>query len=166
MKKIEMNNEINVNVRFAESRDIPKILDLLSQVLQIHANGRPDIFKYNITKYNETELEEILEDETRPVFVAEADGEVCGYVFGILQCPIGKSVLNPIKTLYIDDFCVDENCRGAKIGTKLFEYVKTFAKEKNCYNITLNVWSFNESAMKFYESLGMKPQREYKEFIL
>ena len=161
-----MDNKINVNIRFAEQSDIPSLLDLLSQVLEVHANGRPDIFKYNVTKYNALELGELLADKTRPVFVAEADGKVCGYAFCILQCPLTNSVLNPIKTLYIDDLCVDKNCRGAKIGTRLFERVKLFAKETGCYNITLNVWSFNESAMRFYESLGMKSQREYKEFIL
>lgn len=163
---INMKKEIDVNIRFAQKNDIPKLVELLSQVLSVHANGRPDIFKYNVTKYNDTELEAIIADETRPIFVAESDGAVCGYAFCILQCPLTNSVLNPIKTLYIDDLCVDENCRGAKIGTKLFEAAKAFAREKGCYNITLNVWSFNESAMKFYESLCMKPQREYKEFIL
>ncbi len=154
-----------VSIRRAENRDIPTLLDLLSQVLTVHADGRPDIFKHNVTKYGESELIEILADESRPVFVAEADGKVRGYAFCMLQRP-SSAVLNDILTLYIDDICIDSNFRGGKIGSQLFDAVKTFAKEKNCYNITLNVWSFNESAMKFYESLGMKPQREYKEFIL
>lgn len=161
-----MEKEKDINIRLAEKRDIPKLLSLLSQVLTVHANGRPDIFKYNVTKYNDTELEAIIADSTRPIFVAESEDNVLGYAFCMLQCPMTNSVLNPIKTLYIDDLCVDENCRGEKIGTKLFQRVKMFAREKGCYNITLNVWSFNESAMKFYESLGMKPQREYKELIL
>jgi len=32
--------------------------------------------------------------------------------------------------------------------------------------VTLNVWCCNESAMKFYESLGMKPQKIGMEAIL
>ena len=78
----------------------------------------------------------------------------------------GEHVLTPIKSLYIDDLCVDENCRGKHIGTKLFAFVKDYAKDIGCYNVTLNVWSCNEGAMKFYESLGMKPQKVGMEAIL
>ena len=152
-------------IRRAENRDIPEVISLLSQVLAVHAEGRPDIFKSGVTKYNEKELEEIFADAKKPVFVAEAEGKIRGYAFCQLLSP-NSSVLKQIKTLYIDDICVDENYRGRKTGTRLFETVKTFAKKENCHNITLNVWSFNTVAMKFYESLGMKPQREYKEYIL
>ncbi|MBQ6052737.1 MAG: GNAT family N-acetyltransferase [Clostridia bacterium] len=155
-----------MHIRMAREKDIPAVLNLLSQVLAVHAEGRPDIFKSNVTKYGEKELKEIFSDDKKPVFVAEANGEVIGYAFCQLQLIENSSVLKPVKTLYIDDLCVDKNHRGKKTGTALFEAVKSFAKELGCHNITLNVWSFNTSAMKFYESLGMKPQREYKEYIL
>ena len=70
------------------------------------------------------------------------------------------------RTAYMDDLCVDENSRGKHIGTKLYDYVTNYAKEIGCYNITLNVWSLNESAMKFYEKCGMKPQKIGMETIL
>jgi ribosomal protein S18 acetylase RimI-like enzyme len=153
-------------IRRAEEKDIPAIMALLSQVLTVHSDKRPDIFRSNVTKYNESQLMQILGDENKPIFVADNEGTVLGYAFCQLQCPLESSVLKPVKTLYIDDLCVDEKHRGQKTGTMLFEAVKSFAKKENCYNITLNVWSFNKPALKFYESLGMTPQREYKEFIL
>lgn len=161
-----MAETTHVFIRRAEEKDIPKIMDLLSQVLAVHAEGRPDIFKSNVTKYSETELKGIFADEKKPVFVAETDGFVRGYAFCQLMCPQNSSVLLPVKTLYIDDLCVDSSYRGRKIGTALFEAVKSFAKREKCHNITLNVWSCNTAALKFYESLGMTPQREYKEYIL
>lgn len=156
----------DIIIRRAETRDIPKILDLLLQVLTVHADGRPDIFRHNATKYNAEELGDILRDESRPVFAAEKDGTVCGYAFCILKCPTESSVLKPVRTLYIDDLCVDENMRGCGIGTRLFGYVKRFASEQGCYNITLNVWSCNKNALRFYESMGMTTQCEHKEYIL
>ena len=67
--------------------------------------------------------------------------------------------------LYIDDLCVDENSRGQHIGKQLYEYSKDFAQKSGCYNLTLNVWSCNASAMKFYESCGLKPQKVHMETI-
>ncbi|MBO4392293.1 MAG: GNAT family N-acetyltransferase [Clostridia bacterium] len=160
-----MQND-SLRIRRANAGDIPAVLNLLSQVLAVHAQGRPDIFKSNVTKYGDNELKEIFADEKKPVFVAEINDAVAGYAFCQLQRIENSSVLKPVKTLYIDDLCVDENLRGHKTGTALFEAVKSFAKSQNCHNITLNVWSFNTPALKFYESLGMKPQREYKEYIL
>jgi ribosomal protein S18 acetylase RimI-like enzyme len=75
-------------------------------------------------------------------------------------------VLTDIKTLYIDDLCIDENVRGQHIGKSIYEFVKSFAKENGCYNLTLNVWACNEGAMRFYEAVGLKPQKIGMETIL
>ncbi len=153
-------------IRFAKTKDIPKMLDLLLQVDLVHHNGRPDIFKVG-TKYNESELKELLTDKSRPIFVSvdELDN-VMGYCFCVFQQHIDDSVLTDIKTLYIDDLCVDENLRGKHIGKELYEAALKFAKEEGCYNLTLNVWSCNPSALRFYEKCGLLPQKICMENIL
>ena len=154
-------------IRRAENIDIPGLNKLLHQVLMVHHNGRPDLFKANVTKYTDEELTEIIKDETKPIFVAVDEKEdVLGYCFCIHQQYLNNNILTDIKTLYIDDLCVDESCRGQKIGTALYEYVVQWAKENHYYNITLNVWSLNESAMKFYQKLGLLPQKIGMENIL
>ncbi len=150
----------------AIDKDIPKISDLLSQVCLVHHNGRPDIFNIG-KKYSDEELKEILKDENRPIFVyVNEKDEVMGYCFCIFQKHINNSVLTDIKTLYIDDLCVDENLRGKHIGKELYEAAVKFARENGCYNLTLNVWSCNESALRFYESCGLVPQKIGMEQIL
>ena len=154
-------------VRKAIEKDIPKIMDLLSQVDLVHHNGRPDIFKANSKKYTDSQLEQILLDDKTPVFVAvDENDSVMGYAFCIFIEHKDNNVLTDIKSLYIDDLCVDENIRGQHIGSKLYEYVKAFAKENGCYNVTLNVWACNESAMRFYEKCGLKPQKTTMELVL
>lgn len=156
-----------MNIRRAEEKDIEAIDRLLYQVLMVHHNGRPDIFKADTKKYTDDELKKILRDDTSPIFVAEdEDGEVQGYAFCIFQQYLNHNTLTDIKTLYIDDLCVDENIRGKHIGAQLYEYVLDFAKKSGCYNVTLNVWSCNESAMKFYEKCGLVPQKVGMEKIL
>ncbi len=148
------------------SRHSDGINSLLRQVLEVHHKGRPDIFKGGVKKYTDAELSEILADDERPVFVAEEGGKVLGYAFCIFQQHKDNNILTDIKTLYIDDLCVDENTRGAGVGKSLYEYVLDFAREKGCYNVTLNVWSCNEGAMKFYRKMGLLPQKIGMEKIL
>lgn len=140
---------------------------LLYEVLMVHHNGRPDLFKADAKKYTDEELKEIIADDVRPIFVAvDEDEEVIGYAFCVFLQHVNNNILTDIKTLYIDDLCVDENKRGMHIGRQLYEYVVDFAKEQGCYNLTLNVWSCNQSAIKFYEKCGLIPQKIGMEKIL
>lgn len=152
-------------IRRAEFWDMEKIKDLLNQVLDVHHNGRPDLFKGNCRKYTDEELMDIIADDSRPIFVAEDKG-VVGYCFCVFQQHIDNNILTDIKTLYIDDLCVDKNARGSGVGRTLYEHVIKFAKESGCYNVTLNVWACNESAMKFYEKCGLSVQKIGMEKIL
>ena len=152
-------------IRLADKKDIEKIEDLLSQVLAVHHNGREDLFKAGGVKYTPPELEKILKDPQRPIFVADDNG-VVGYAFCIFIKHENDNILTDVKTLYIDDLCVDASQRKKGVGRKLYEYVLDFAKESGCYNVTLNVWSCNEGALEFYKSLGMIPQKICMEKIL
>ena len=154
-------------IRRAELKDMSGINALLRQVLMVHHNGRPDIFKANAKKYTDEQLEEIIQDDRKPIFVCVDEAEeVLGYAFCIWQQHVDNEILTDIKTLYIDDLCVDEERRGQHIGKSLYEYVLAYAKENKFYNVTLNVWSLNESAMKFYEACGLVPQKVGMEHIL
>lgn len=156
-----------MNIRRAEQKDMTGINNLLNQVLMVHHEGRPDLFKANVKKYTDEELAVIIEDGSKPIFVGvDEDDNVLGYAFCIFQQHIGNNILTDIKTLYIDDLCVDEKLRGMHIGKQIYEYVVAYAKEQGCYNLTLNVWSCNESAMKFYEHCGLVPQKVGMETIL
>ena len=156
-----------MNIRRATVKDMDGINKLLHQVLMVHHNGRPDLFKANVKKYTDEELALIIADDTRPIFVGvDEQDEILGYAFCIFQQYSNNNILTDVKTLYIDDLCVDEEKRGMHIGKQIYEYVMAFAKEQGCYNLTLNVWSCNESAMKFYENCGLVPQKIGMETIL
>ena len=154
-------------IRKAKPQDLEGIKSLLLQVLTVHHNGRPDIFKGGCRKYTDEQILEIISNDKTPVLIAaDDDDSVMGYAFCIFQQHIGSNIMTDIKTLYIDDLCVDENIRGKHIGSALYNAVLDFAKENGCYNVTLNVWSCNESAMKFYEKMGLVPQKIGMEKIL
>ncbi|MCK8622549.1 GNAT family N-acetyltransferase [Prevotella sp. E13-27] len=152
-------------IRRAEIKDIPGIIELLHQVNMVHHVLRPDLFKPYTTKYNEQELEALISDDSKPIFVFE-DGAVLGHAFCKITEVKNDKLLQDIKTLYIDDICVDENARGQHVGKALYEYVRNYAQSIGCNNITLNVWDGNDAALSFYRNMGMKVQKTTMEIVL
>lgn len=157
----------SMKIRRAKESDMTGINQLLLQVLTVHHNQRPDLFKGNTKKYTDKELKAIIDDDMKPIFVAvDRDGAVLGYAFCQYIQHIDDNILTDIKSMYIDDLCVDEKSRGTHIGKSLYEYVVDYARKSGCYNVTLNVWSCNKNAMQFYEKCGLVPQKIGMEKIL
>lgn len=144
-----------MEIRLAKTEDIPGLLELLRQVGQVHHELRPDIFRDGAQKYDATDLQALLEDSTRPIFVAVEEGGMLGYCFCIHKSCKDHSVMLDRKELYIDDLCVDETCRGKGVATALFEHIRGYASEQGFDVITLNVWCGNDRAMAFYKKMGM-----------
>ena len=155
-----------MKIRFATCEDVPGILALLQQVGRVHHRGRPDLFRANAQKYGASQVIQMLDASTSPIFVAVEDDQVLGYCF----CQVKSVSLDPVfcdrTELYIDDLCVDEACRRQGIAKALYGEVLRYAKNRKCHHLTLNVWSFNESAMAFYRSCGLQPQRVFMETLL
>ena len=155
-----------MEIRFAEIEDIPGILTLLRQVGLVHHKGRPDIFRCNAQKYGASQVIAMLNKPATPIFVAVEEKRVLGYCFCIVKEHKLDAVIADHTELYIDDLCVDEGCRGQHVGKALYENACRYARQRGCYNVTLNVWSCNEGAIRFYESCGLKPQKIGMETIL
>ena len=158
---------MSIEIRRAETRDIDKVSVLLNEVLELHARLRPDIFISGTTKYTKKELEDIFAHSDTPVFVATDDsGEVVGHAFCIFKHQPFSTNMHDFKTLFIDDICIDENCRGQHVGKQIFDYVVRFARENGCYDVTLNVWEGNDGARAFYEKMGMFVKETQMELII
>lgn len=157
----------NLRVRNAEEKDIPEILRLLVQVNMVHHNIRPDLFKGPATKYSAEEMKTMVRDIENPIFVCtDEEGKFFGYIMCRMERTEESELRTGIKTLYIDDLCVDEKARGHHAGESLYKYAVAYAKKMNCYNVTLHVWGGNDNARKFYEHMGMKDQYTCLETIL
>ncbi|MFZ1759233.1 MAG: GNAT family N-acetyltransferase [Streptococcus suis] len=154
-----------MTIRKARPSDIPVLNELLQDILQVHHQARPDIFKSRGQKFSEAELVALFENPDKPIFVFELEGQVVGHLFCEFRTTSGD-VLEPIKTLFIDDLCVASSVRGQKIGEQLYEFALSYAKEQGCHNLTLDVWADNAGAVRFYERQGMKPQKFRMERII
>lgn len=156
-----------MDIRRARQEDIPGIQKLLLQVCQVHADGRPDLFQSGGTKYTDEQLAGIIADDERPIFVAvDAEQNVLGYAFCVHEDYTHDTARTHIRSLYIDDICVDEAARGQHVGSAVYDHVIAFAREQGFYNVTLNVWSCNPGAQRFYEAMGMRPYKVGMEQVL
>ena len=154
-----------MEIRFANTADIPRMIALLRQVGAVHHDIRPDLFRAGAQKYYEAALAALLRDYNRPIFAADVDGTMMGYAFCILQETKDDPVLCDRKVLYIDDLCVDETCRRQGIAAALYRAVLDYARQLGCNAVTLNVWAGN-SAEAFYQKMGMQVQKTGMECIL
>ena len=155
-------------IRLAKEEDIPRLQELLRQILIVHHQVRPDIFKSEGSKFTDAELEAVINDLNRPIFVYEDEnGCILGHIFLIIQdISENNGPQKAHKSLFIDDLCVDKEARGQKIGEKLYQFALDYAKEQGCYNVTLHVWNDNAGALRFYERLGMRPRYTEMETII
>ena len=148
------------NMRLEDYREVDR---LMAQVHKLHVEGRPDLYIDVEHIYSMELFQEMVENEDMISVLAEEDDAVVGICFVSMRA---KTCMVKRRTAYMEDLCVDEACRGKGIGRKLFEYVKKRAKEMGAERMDLMVWNFNESALKFYEEMGMKPQRYIMEEYL
>ena len=65
-----------MTIRRASKNDIPALSELLRQVCDVQHQGRPDLFRPDGTKYTPDQLTELIEDDSRPIFVADTENGV------------------------------------------------------------------------------------------
>ena len=145
-----------MNIRNMTLDDYKGVDRLMAQVHKIHVDGRPDLYVDVDHIYSMEQFREMVENEDMISVVAEIDERIIGICFVSMRA---RTCMVKRRTAYMDDLCVDDSYRGKGIGKQLYEYVKKRAKEMGAERLDLMVWDFNENARKFYESMGMKPQR-------
>lgn len=141
-------------------------MQLLKEIAQLHHELRPDLFIGDSSKFNQESLDQLIRDKRNPVFVyVDENDEILGHLFLEIKCP-NNSVRVPVKSLYIEDLCVKSDAKNKGVGKTLMSFAKDFAKEHDCYNITLNAWFANQNAFDFYRHLGFAPQQVQMEYVI
>lgn len=151
-------------VRFATEQDVEKVNELRKQINDLHVNGRPDIFRSGFCKELQDKAIVFIEDVDKNIIVVEVNGMVRGVACVQYVIKPQTATSNERKFYNVEEFGMDEKFRRQGIGRELFEFIKSDAKARGFDRIELNMWEFNESALKFYESVGFKTYRRYMEF--
>ena len=156
-----------IEIREIEKTDYDAVLRMLAEIAALHHRGRPDLFAGGGAKYTHADLDRLTAAPDKRIFVAGCSERRCaGYLF----CQINADEPHPPRladrTLWIDDLYVDPACRRDGVGRALMAHAEAFAREQSCARVELNVWRFNDAAVAFYESCGMRVQRQIMELAL
>lgn len=150
--------------RFVDKSLYNELAPQIYKIQSMHALSRPDILP-EIEIMTKKQFKERIKIKNFVGIAAYENNALCGYCFCRIKTFTSKTNSN-CKSLWIDEFFVCEKFRKAGYGKQLFEKIKEVAREKSCNTIEFDVWEFNETAQKFYDSLGCKTQKITKEYIL
>ena len=152
-----------VIVRYAKSEELESVNNIRKQVNEVHVKGRPDIFREDGWQFIEPFVYTRFDEETSGIIVAAIEDEIVG--FAVVQYIVRpESPYNKErKFFHIEEFGVDENYRRKGIATAIIDFVKEDAKKRSFKKIELDMWEFNDGALAFYESIGLKTFRRYME---
>jgi GNAT superfamily N-acetyltransferase len=94
--------------------------------------------------------------------IAEWGAESAGYAlfFGVYSTWEGRA------GLFLEDLFVRSGFRSHGIGKALLARVARIAQQENCYGLRWEVLDWNKSAIKFYESLGVKFLDQWRSVLL
>ena len=140
----------NVDVRKVNINDFSSVKKLMQSVQDLHNNNRSEIHK-DSKIFDKEEFSQNINN----IIVAEINNLVVGVVKYLIKEKLENSYTNYRKVLFIDALVVDQNYRKKGIGKILMLEMEKIAKYNNCSSVELNVWAFNENAIKFYEGMGM-----------
>lgn len=151
-------------IRFAKREELERVNQIRKQVNDLHSNGRPDICKKDFSKVLQDEIYNLWDSDNSDVLVAIRDQIICGFASVEYIDKPSSPYMNARRYYHIKEFGVDEKFRRQKIATELFEFIKKQAKEREFEKLELDVFEFNEGAVKFYESVGFNTYRRYMEY--
>lgn len=147
-------NENGIHIRSMVASDYDATAALCQELMNLHATGDPSIFAATSPDIAD-DFEAWLNEERFVAMVAETDDGVVGVCVGCLLPDKVKEHFIPRRLMRIDDLIVAQGCHHQGIGQKLFESQVEAARVQGIEAISLNVYSFNETARTFYEAMGM-----------
>ena len=153
-------------IRFAKIEDLPRVNELRKQVFDMHAAARPDVFKEEFSEELQDYIYTVFEDPRKKILVEEDASMVRAFaILNHITRP-ENPYMHERDYLDIDEFCVDEAFRRQGIATEMIRFIRAYAQKEGFSRLELNMWEFNQEALRCYESAGFTTYRRYLEIKL
>ena len=142
-----------VVIRQATRNDVGRILPLWTEMMNLHAalDERFQPAPEGEKQWGEV-LRSWLRDDDCCVLVADAEGQLVGYIIGMMR--VNPPVLLPPTYGLVSDVCVDPAWRQQGIGRRLFEALKDWFRDKELLSGQLNVAHGNPVSQAFWRAVG------------
>ncbi|WNO09985.1 GNAT family N-acetyltransferase [Teredinibacter sp. KSP-S5-2] len=144
-----------MEIRYLKDSDKAGLCKLSHQINKQHFEKEPKYFCNPGKEGDDWEFwKNSHEKEGGFVLVAVLNEEIAGFVAAEMSDMPNLPFLNPMKRCRIATIVVSRKCQRRGIGTAMYESVYKIAKEYGASDLNLEVFSFNRSAIAFYEKLG------------
>lgn len=148
-----------IRVRDAEVQDLEDLTALAAQVQELHAEGRPDLFRPADPGELRRFLERRLEAEDIVLVAVRSNGEPVGYVLAEHVDRQQSPFLHAHRTVYVHHIAVDRSARRSGVGEALMAEIAGRAHLLEADSVRLDSWSFNSEAHRFFEAQGFEATR-------
>ncbi len=154
-----MNGKQHVSIRQAVPADAAALALLNSEVQQLHAEARPDIFKPagDPEPFMNDFLGRLLANPDGRMLIIEVEGEPVGYVYAQVSTRPETAYGYGRSSIHIDQIGVKAAHQGRGYGRALIEAVFEMARTQGISRVTLSSWAFNTQAHAFFDRCGFKP---------
>ena len=147
-----------LTIRRARREDYQAVYTLEKLEFDMHRQARPDYFKAQAESYSQEEFEQLLAQPCPIAWLAVCEEKIIGLCFGRIAASAENSFCRSRKVAFIEDLVTLPEWRGQGVATALLKRARGQALAEGAQALELCVWSFNRSAMRLYERLGMRVQ--------
>ncbi len=150
-------------IRFANLKDLEQVNIIRKEVNELHVNQVPKVFKAGFSKELEEYASSYINSDDKFLLVYEENNIICSYAMVNIVVKPETPYRHLLKYLEIQEIGTLQTKQRNGFGKQLIQKIKELAKDLGIERIELNMWSFNDNALKFYENLGFKTYRRYLE---
>lgn len=156
----------NIIVRYAKRDELECVNKMRAAVNELHVNGRPDIFRPGFCAELQQHIYDVFDSDKADIIVAECGGTLCGFATVEYIDRPESAYCNARSFYHIEEFGVDAAFRRMGVASAIVEFCKGEAKAKGYNRIELDVWEFNDGAIRFYEAAGFQTYRRLMQLDL
>ena len=138
-------------LRVANLDDLPILLEFEQRLIKAERPMDPSINDGNISYYD---ISEMIKATNSEVFVVELDHEVVAS--GYAKIIDDRPYLKHKKQGYLGFMFVPEEHRGKGLNKLILDALIDWCKARNVFEIRLDVYDVNETAIKAYKKSGFR----------
>ncbi|GAA1118682.1 GNAT family N-acetyltransferase [Arthrobacter flavus] len=143
-------------VRIATRDDLDDLVGLGLGIQELHANGRPDLFRDPDPDALREFLALKLSDEST-VLIARDEGQALGYLLAEHTTRPANPFRRSSSSFYVHHIAVVATAQHKGVGKLLMDAAVKIAQDNGAAAIRLDSWQFNSQAHGFFESQGFAP---------
>jgi len=157
---------MNIEIRSVTEADFEQVGYIFAEENRFHAELVPEIIQIADPIMTQEWFDDVLNDPSKTLFVAEMGTDVVGVALVELRNSGDDPIFRQRRYTHINEVAVTASHRGQGVGRLLMERIHQWSRAQGIAEIELQVWASNGQAISFYEKLGYQMWRRTMRCII